>query len=91
MVSRKEALNSRSNESIMKTKYVRCWYCHLNGYTILDKHGCCKRCGTNLKKYPTREKHMKPDLSDEKIAREVLGTRTRFTIGDENDQGSWSR
>jgi len=70
-------------------KYLRCWYCHLNGYHILDKFECCKRCGTNLKKYPTRESHPKPDLDDAKIARKVLGTRTKFTILDENDQDGW--
>lgn len=89
MVSKKEALNSRSNESIMKTTYFRCWYCHLNGYNIVDKLGCCKRCGTNLKKYSIREKHMKPDLSDERIAREVLGSREKFTVNDENNQDDW--
>ena len=81
MLHRKEALNSRGNDSIMKAKYVRCWYCHLHGYNMLDKFGCCKRCGTNLKKYPTRESHLKPNLDDEKIAREVLGTREKFKIG----------
>jgi hypothetical protein len=89
MISRKEDLNRKSNESIMKAKYARCWNCHLNGFSILDNFGCCKRCGTNLKKYPTRDKHMKPDLSDERIAREVLGSRDKFTVRDENDQDDW--
>ena len=89
MISKKKALSSSGNESIMRTKETRCWYCHLHGYNILDEFGCCKRCGTNLKRYPTRDKHPTLDLSDEKISREVLGTRWKFTIPDENDQDDW--
>lgn len=89
MVHRKEGLNTRGNESIMRTKDVRCWYCHLHGYNILDEFGCCKRCGTNLKKYPTRDSHLKPNLDDDAIAGEVLGTRKSFTLADDNGQGDW--
>ena len=89
MINRKEALNSKSNESIMKAKYVRCWHCHLNGFAILDVFGCCKRCGTNVTEYPTREMHTKPDLSDERIAREVLGSREKFTVRNDDSQDDW--
>jgi len=69
-------------------KYTRCWYCHINGYNILDEHGCCKRCGTNLKKYPKRDKLEYPDLTTEKIAQEVLGYREKFSIPtDDGDKG----
>lgn len=71
----------------MSKKYVRCWYCSLNGYNILDASGSCKRCGTNLKKYPTRESHIYPDLNTERITREVLGTREKFSIPYDSDQG----
>lgn len=80
---------------MLKRTTTTCWYCHLHddskksSYSILDKHGCCKRCGTNLKKYPTRESHEYPDISNEKITREVLGTREKFAIFDENDQDNW--
>lgn len=87
MIHRKEALNSKTKESSMRTKMsqiVTCWYCHLNGRNILDEFNCCKRCGTNLKKYPTRESHPYPDLDDEKIAQEVLGTREKCDIRDDN-------
>ena len=87
MVSKKEALNSKTKESSMRTemsKIITCWYCHMNGRNIIDKFNCCKRCGTNLKKYPTRESHPYPDLDDEKIAKEVLGTREKCDIRDDN-------
>lgn len=89
MINRKEGLSTKSNESIMKAKYVRCWNCHLNGFDILDIFGCCKRCKTNITKYPSREKHLKPDLSDERVAREVLGSREKFTVNDDNSQDGW--
>ena len=74
-------------------KKLTCWYCHLNGYDVLNKLGCCKRCGTNLKKYPTRKSLPYPcsknRAADEQIDREVLGTREKFCIPDENDQDDW--
>jgi len=89
MISKKKALSSSGDILIMRTKDVRCWYCQLHGKNILDKYGCCKRCRTNLKKYPTRESLQYPDTSNEKIVREVLGTREKFIILDENDQDDW--
>jgi len=83
MTHRKEALNSKTNILLTRTKHAKkttCWYCHLNGYAILDKWGCCKRCGTNLKKWSHRGKLIYPSLNDEKLAREVLGTRERCDI-----------
>jgi len=70
-----------------KGKYTRCWFCKLNGNDILDKFGCCKRCGTNLKKYPRWKK--KQQLNTEEIAKEVLGVRQGFIIPDDNEQGNW--
>ncbi len=67
----------------MVEERVTCWYCHINGKNILDEHGCCKRCGTNLKKYPTLESHRYPELG-KKLDGEVLGHRDRFVIPDEN-------
>lgn len=89
MVSKKEALNSSGDIVIMRTKDIRCWYCQLHGKNILDEFGCCKRCGTNLKKYPNRDSHMYPELNTEKVSQEVLGTREKFNLPDDNDQGDW--
>lgn len=72
----------------MSKKRITCWRCHLNGKNILDKYGCCKRCGTNLKKYPTLESHQYPDL-EEKHETETLGHRARFVITDSDGQGDW--
>ncbi len=72
-----------------KQKQVTCWYCHLHGYNICDEWGCCKRCGTNLKKWSSRDKLIYPSLSDEKLAQEVLGTRERCDIPiDSETEGS---
>jgi len=87
MLHRKEALNSRSTLTLNENKYARCWYCKLNGYDILDKFGCCKRCGTNLKKYPYWKK--KSELNTEQIAQEVLGIRQGFVLPKDNEQGNW--
>jgi len=62
------------------SKQVTCWYCHLHGESICDEWGCCKRCGTNLKKWSSRDKLIYPSLSDERLAQEVLGTRERCDI-----------
>ena len=93
MVSKKKTLNTKTNIVIMRTKSklkkTTCWFCHSNGYAILDKFGYCKRCGTNLKKYPTRDSIPYPKVSSDEVSREVLGTRDKFTIPDDNDQGDW--
>ena len=59
---------------------ITCWYCNISGPNILDESGCCKRCGTNLKKWPKRNKLGYPNINSDKLAREVLGTRERCTI-----------
>lgn len=68
-------------------KEKRCWYCKLHGQNILDEFGCCKRCETNLKKYP-RWKRV-PWLNTEQIAQEVLGFRQRFVIPKDDEQENW--
>ena len=85
-------LNSTENIVIsgnnIKRKEITCWYCKIHGKNILDKHGCCKRCGTNLKKYPTRECHPYPKL--DRIEREVLGDVVPINATDvANDQEEW--
>lgn len=61
-----------------------CWNCRLHGPNILDEYGCCKRCGTNLKKYPTRDSHEYPDLG-KKLEDEVLGQREKFNIPNDDN------
>jgi len=83
MVNKKKPLSSKTNESYTRTnmkKVITCWNCHLNGRSILDEFGCCKRCGTNLQKYPTRDSHPYPDLDDKKLSQEVLGVREKCDI-----------
>ena len=59
-------------------KRMECWNCGLHGHSILDKYGCCLRCKTNLKKYPTESSHPYPNLSNETVSTEVLGLRTKI-------------
>jgi len=82
MVSKKKPLNS-SGDILLAKRDIRCWYCQLHGNDILDKFGCCKRCETNLIKYPHRGKLIYPGLNDEKLAQEVLGTREKCVIPSE--------
>jgi len=76
----------------MSKQTTTCWYCHLHdnknksSYSILDKWGCCKRCGTNLKKWTHRGKLIYPSLNDEKLAQEVLGTREKCDIPPEHSE-----
>ena len=69
------------------TKEKRCWYCKLHGQDILDEFGCCKRCGTNLKKWPRWKKNS--GLNTEQIAQEVLGLRQRFVVPKDDEQENW--
>lgn len=69
------------------SKYTTtCWYCHLHdnskrsSYSILDKWGCCKRCGTNLKRWSRQGKLIYPSLNDGRLAQEVLGSRESCDI-----------
>ena len=85
-------LNTTGHKTIHETEKIRCWYCRLHGNKdkVLDKYGCCKRCGTNLKRFPNRASHPYPDMSN--LDAQVLGYRQKFTIpGDdiEQDQRSW--
>jgi len=83
-----KTLNKTKNIVISGNKKITCWYCRLNGKNILDKYGCCKRCGTNLKKYPSRDKHLYPNLKN--IDREVLGDVVPINIADiNNKQEEW--
>jgi len=73
------------------SKNLVCWYCRIHGYNILDEFDCCKRCGTNLKRWPIRKSHPYPDeikreFGDEKLSAEVLGTRQKFVIPPEFDE-----
>jgi rRNA maturation endonuclease Nob1 len=56
-------------------KAITCWYCKSNGKNILDEYGCCKRCGTNLKKWKKREDLKYPIKSQSQLENEVLGCR----------------
>jgi len=84
-----------------KSQIIRyCWYCHLylphSKKGILNEYGCCKRCGTNLKKYPTLDSH-RPEKcvafgpvyvgNDEELEYEVLGIREKCNIS--NDEGEY--
>jgi hypothetical protein len=66
-------------------KRRQCWHCNLNGQDILDKFGCCKRCGTNLL---NKKRPVYPDLRDETICAEVLGQRKSIKPGDKFFSGS---
>lgn len=75
----------------MPKQVITCWHCKLHGCNILDDFDCCKRCGTNLEKYPTHESHPYPEeirreFGDEKLAAKVLGTRQKFTVPPEFDE-----
>jgi len=81
---RPKDLNTKSNnirlERVKKYKYIRCWYCKNNGIKILDKFGCCTRCGTNLKLYPTMKKLPYPRIDNYTLSKEVLGQRKQFDL-----------
>ncbi len=82
----KKGLNTMTDK-VTTGKRITCWFCHINGRNILDKDGKCKRCGTNLKKYPIRDKHPYPNMKN--LDREVLGHRDKFYIPDDSDQNNW--
>lgn len=75
-----------------KKKMCYCWYCNLiDGRGILDEYGCCRRCGTNLRRYPNRKDHPCPDLG-QPHEYETLGHRERFMLPDEEaktEQEEW--
>lgn len=83
-------LNSKSHKSSNeKKKITRCWHCRYNHPEgVLDEHGCCRRCGTNLRKYPTKASHRYPDLG-RGLEVEVLCYREHFAIPSCDDQGDW--
>jgi len=90
---RPKDLNTESNKTTSQKgkihKYLRCWYCKNNGTNMLDKFGCCNRCGTNLKKYPTMKTLPYPKIDDETIAKQVLGNTThtdlKFSFNDKEN------
>jgi len=83
-------LNRKSHKSFTeKKKFTRCWYCRYNHPKgVIDEDGCCRKCGTTLRKYPTRASHRYPDLGT-KLEREVLGHREHFTIPADDAKGDW--
>jgi len=73
-----------SLEIAQKTKKIecriKCWFCSKDSRYTLTESGCCTRCGTNLKKYPTMKDHPYPDINDKIITKEILGIRKQFNI-----------
>ena len=91
----KDRQHTNSEDKKVTQKNRTCWHCKLHGKNILDKYGCCKRCGTNLIKYPTYDSHPYPveilasARGDSKLDAEVLGSRERFTVPEDSGQGDW--
>lgn len=83
-MSKKKTLNNIDDKTNTERKYRLCWYCQLHGKNILDKYGCCKRCGTNLKRWKSRSKLKYPNLSN--IENEVLGIRQKTNVSDIEDE-----
>lgn len=90
---RPKDLNTIGNKiTSQKRKFhrdLRCWYCKFHGVNILDKFGCCIRCGTNLKKYPTMKNLPYPKIDNDTIAKKVLGNTThadlKFSFNDKEN------
>lgn len=84
----KDANHISSEAKKTQKKRRSCWHCNLITDTILDKHGCCKRCGTNLTKYPTRKFLPYPkELIDHKLLEDnVLGDRAKFTLPEDTGE-----
>ena len=91
----KDANHTLNEARRMHKKALACWNCRLIGNNILDEFGCCKRCGTNITKYPTKNSHAYPrellgsKAGDEALVVEVLGSREKFVIPEETDQNDW--
>jgi len=80
------SLNSSRKKTLMERgeKHERrdCWYCSLEGTHILDKYGCCIRCGTNLKERKKMEELPYPNElkfeNAEQFEKQILGYRQQI-------------